>query len=220
MGIPGGIMCFSATASFSGAAVCALAGAMAIRRAQKPDLMIAALPLMLAAHQAIEGYVWLTRAQGCGLFAAYAFATIAFCLWPLYVPAAVYVSETDPARRRIILGLWALGAFVVVNAAATLTFGLDIDFATSQIGYVPKGPYFRIFDFLYTIAVVGPLVVHRSPYMKAFGALVLAFFAAAVLFFDPARFSVWCFFAAISSVVVYLFVQSRALAPKARAAPA
>jgi hypothetical protein len=30
-----------------------------------------------------------------------------------------------------------------------------------------------------------------------------------MLIFDPARFSVWCFFAGLSSLVVYLFVASQ-----------
>lgn len=213
-------MCFSATASFAGGALCAAVGMMALTRARRPDMLIAAIPLILGVHQAIEGFVWVSRAQECGLYAAYAFVTIAFCLWPVYVPTAVWASETDAARRKIILALGALGVFVDVNAAATLTFGFNVDFASNQISYVPKGPYFRIFDFVYLISVAGPLFVHRHPYMKAFGALIVFFFALTLLFFDPARFSVWCFFAALSSVVVYLFVLARESAPGRHAAAA
>ena len=41
-----------------------------------------------------------------------------------------------------------------------------------------------------------------------------------VLFFDPVRFSVWCFFASLSSVVVYLFILSRQPNAEAGTAPA
>ena len=184
-----------------------------------PCLMVAAaLPLLLGVHQTIEGFVWLTRAQGCGLYAAYGFAAIAFCLWPVYVPLATWLSETDPTRRKIMLALGALGVFVDANATLTIVLGLDIDFASNQIAYVPRGPYFRIFDFIYAACVVGPLVVHRNVYMRAFGALVAVFLALSMLLFDPARFSVWCFFAALSSVVVYVFVVSREFEMKARVA--
>ena len=209
-------MCFSATASFSASAVCAVVGVLALGRARRSDRLLAATPLVFAAHQAIEGYVWLTHAAGCGLYAAYTFTIVAFCLWPLYVPAATWFSETDPGRRKIILAFGGLGVFMGADAAWTLTSGITIDFASNQISYFPKGLYYRIFDYVYLACVVGPFFVHRNVYIKAFGGIVVAFFAIAVVFFNPARFSVWCFFAAFSSLIIYLFVVSRDAAPSER----
>ena len=48
-------MCFSATASFSAAAVCGAIGVLTVRRASKPDLMLAFIPVIFALHQALEG---------------------------------------------------------------------------------------------------------------------------------------------------------------------
>ncbi len=76
-------MCFSAAASFSAAAVCGGIGAAALRRAGKRDLMLAAIPIIFAAHQALEGAVWLTEGDGWGRCAGYSFASIAFCIWPV-----------------------------------------------------------------------------------------------------------------------------------------
>ncbi len=63
-------MCFSAAASFSASAVCAAAGVMAIRRADRADLPLALIPMIFALHQAIEGLVWMTHAEGWGAMLA------------------------------------------------------------------------------------------------------------------------------------------------------
>lgn len=203
-------MCFSATASFSAAAVCGAIGVLALRRAEPRDRALAALPLMFGAHQATEGYVWLTHAEGCGLYAAYTFASVAFCLWPVYVPTAVWLSETDPTRRKITLWIAVAGLALDIPVARAIIAGLDIDFATSHISYTPRIAYPPIYEYLYLAASVGALFVHRNAYVKTFGAVVVAFFSVSVLYFNQARFSVWCFFAALASALVYLFVVSHA----------
>ena len=98
--------------------------------------------------------------------------------------------------------------------------GLTIDFTTNQIRYLPAKRYPLIFDYIYAAAVTGPLLLHRNNYLRIFGCLILAFFVASILLFNPARYSVWCFFAAISSIILYLFVASRSVARDAPMASA
>ena len=202
-------MCFSASASFGLGAVCVTVGVATLQRAREPDLMIAALPLLLGAHQMIEGVVWVTHAQGLGFVAAYAFIIVAVCFWPLYLPLAVWLSETDPRRRRIIVVLGAAGLFLDANAAITLAQGVDVDFASHHIAYELRAPRLIVFDYIYLGCAVAPLFVHSSAYMMAFGVLALLFFALSVVYFTPARYSVWCFFGALSSAIVWFFVTSR-----------
>jgi hypothetical protein len=201
-------MCFSASASFSAAAVCAAVGVMALRRAAKPDLMLAFIPIIFSAHQVLEGFVWLTNAEGWGRCAGYSFAIIAFCLWPVYIPLAAWLSCSGDRRRMFMLFFLALGVVVAAAAASVLHSGLLIDFATNQIKYLPRRRYPLIFDYLYAASVVGPLVLHRNNYIKVFGCLILTFFGVSILVFNPARYSVWCFFAAVSSIVLYFFIVS------------
>jgi hypothetical protein len=202
-------MCFSASASFSAAAVCAGIGVMTVRRARKPDLMLACIPIVFSLQQALEGFVWLTKAAGCGRDAGYGFAIIAFCLWPLYVPVATWRSETDPRRRAYMLSFALPGAALAAAAAWVLFVGLKIDFATNKIQYLPTTRNPLIFDYLYAVCVTGPLLLHRNIYLRLFGILILVFFGLSTLLFNPARYSVWCFFAAICSIVLYLYVASR-----------
>jgi hypothetical protein len=69
--------------------------------------------------------------------------------------------------------------------------------------------YPLVFDYLYAACVTGPLLLHRSIYLRIFGCLIRLFFGVSILVFNPARYSVWCFFAAVCSIVLYLFVASR-----------
>jgi hypothetical protein len=53
-------MCFSAEADFAVAAVVAPVGVATLRAAARPqELLLAALPLLLALHELTEGVVWL-----------------------------------------------------------------------------------------------------------------------------------------------------------------
>ncbi len=53
-------MCFSPEADFTAAAVVGVVGVATLRLVREPrDLLIAALPLLFALHQFVEGFVWL-----------------------------------------------------------------------------------------------------------------------------------------------------------------
>jgi hypothetical protein len=211
-------MCFSATASFSAAAVCGAVGIATVRRAGKADLMLAVIPLVFSLHQALEGVVWLTKAAGCGRDAGYGFAVVAFCLWPVYVPVASWYSESDTRLRAFMLAFAIPGAVVSAAAAWVLFRGLDINFTPNQIQYLPTTHYPLIFDYIYAACVIGPIFLSRSIYLRAFGSLVLLFFIFSTALFNPARYSVWCFFAAASSIVLYFFITSRSGAAGGRPA--
>ncbi|MCK5745954.1 MAG: hypothetical protein KAH44_07045, partial [Oricola sp.] len=101
-------MCFSATASFSAAAVLGAVGAATLAQRPRPrDLAFAAIPAIFAAHQAIEGAIWLHIDGGSAipyaLIAAY--LLIAQVLWPAYIPLSVILMEPAPRRTP---ALWLL----------------------------------------------------------------------------------------------------------------
>jgi hypothetical protein len=53
-------VCFSATANFAGSAVLGTAGVVTLTKVKhRRELLFAALPLLFAIHQFIEGFVWL-----------------------------------------------------------------------------------------------------------------------------------------------------------------
>ena len=62
-------MCFSATASFSAAAILVPAGIYCFKKStslEKPYWLIALLPLIFGIQQLFEGFVWLALEPGGG----------------------------------------------------------------------------------------------------------------------------------------------------------
>ena len=58
-------MCFSATASFSAASITAVIGIATLRQVKHPrELLLAAMPLLFAVQQAIEGALWVSLPAG------------------------------------------------------------------------------------------------------------------------------------------------------------
>ncbi|MGW3917686.1 DUF6629 family protein, partial [Streptomyces sp. NPDC005070] len=92
-------MCWSATADLvAGAGVAVVGVACVIRARRRTDLPLAALPLLLGAHQIVEARVW-DAGGGTGP-ATVAWAVIALPLLAVWVPAGVLCAAPSSARRR------------------------------------------------------------------------------------------------------------------------
>ena len=111
-------MCFSATASFSAGALLLGIGTLTLRSAratrQPRALLFAAIPMLFAIQQLIEGVIWLTFTDELPRLNAvmtHAYSFFSHVLWPVVVPLAVVLMEPNRWRRL------ALIAFVVAGAA-------------------------------------------------------------------------------------------------------
>lgn len=103
-------MCWNATADLvAGTGIAAIGVVCVVRTSRSRDLPLAALPLLLGAHQIIESFVW--RSDGGAGPATVAWAVIALPLLALWVPSAVLIAAPPRARRRLLLP--------VVTGAAT-----------------------------------------------------------------------------------------------------
>src|SRR6266567_1633473 len=96
-------MCFSPEADFTAGAAVAVVGVQTLRRVHvRRELMIGSLPLLLGAHQFVEGFVWLgLRGQvssGVGAAARETYIVFAHSLLPAAVPLGFVLLE--PNRRR------------------------------------------------------------------------------------------------------------------------
>jgi hypothetical protein len=200
-------MCFSAQASFTAAAICGTIGVASVLRCARKHLMLALVPLLFGLHQAIEGVVWLHAGQDVGQLAGLLFVGIAFCFWPTYIPLSTLPLAPMGVRRNAILAILLAGIFVSLYAAFILTYPLIIDFSSHKVHYITTKVGANWVGYLYVLAVTAPLVLMRNRYLKLFGLLVFIFLAISLLFFVPAQFSVWCFFSAASSVLVFLAVK-------------
>ena len=107
-------MCFSATANFVGSGVLGVAGVVTLAKVKhRRELLFAALPLLFAIHQFIEGFVWLgldgtlspTVTHNMGA----AYMLYAQGLLPFLLPLGVLFFEPDGRSRRRMLPFLVIG---------------------------------------------------------------------------------------------------------------
>ena len=104
-------MCFSAMASFSAAAVIGSIGALTFwSTATKHALRVlpfAFFPVLFAAQQLVEGFLWLDLAEpeagALRTILVHAFQGYAEIFWPIFAPLAAFLIEPESRRRRLIL---------------------------------------------------------------------------------------------------------------------
>ena len=202
-------MCFSATASFSADAFLLGLGTLTLKSARhKRELPFAAIPILFAIQQLIEGVVWLSFSDGAALLNSVMTQVYSFfshVLWPIYVPVAVLMLEPPGWRRRALRVFVAAGSAVGLYLLYFLFAFPIISRPTGQhIEYVSPHFFAAITMSLYLLSTtISPLLsTHRM--VQVFGILALLSFGAAYYFYAFWFISVWCFFAALLSTVVYL----------------
>lgn len=200
-------MCFSATASFTAGALLLGAGILTVKSARGPrELLLAAIPLLFSIQQLIEGVVWLTfryEAPLLNIVMTYVYSFFSHVLWPVVVPVAVLLVEPPGWRRTTLLGLSAAGAAAAGYLMYMLVAFPVVSRVTGQhIEYVSPRffPGAVMSVYLLSTAISPTVSTHR--WVKLFGWLALASFAAAYYFYARWFISVWCLFAAVLSLVL------------------
>ena len=201
-------MCFSAPASFTAGTLLLGIGTLVLRAARRPnELAFAAIPLLFAIQQLVEGVVWLTfnfDAPLLNTLMTHVYSFFSHVLWPAYIPLAVYMLEPPGRRRRALIPVVAIGAAVstyllymlVVYSVVSRPIGQHVEYDSPHF-------YAAAVMLLYLVSTtVSPLLsTHRM--VKVFGALALLSFGAVYYFYTAWFISVWCFFAALLSSVIY-----------------
>ena len=207
-------MCFSATASFTAAALLLGVGAMTLRRVgRRSDWPLALIPVLFAVQQATEGVVWLGlsgRLPGMLDVTTQVYSVFSHVLWPAYVPWAVWVAEPSASRKRLlavfcVAGL-AVGGYLLygmfANPIVAQAVGQHIDYESPHF-------YIAVVLVLYLAATTVSPMFSAHAWVRGFGLLALLSSAAAYVAYAQWFISVWCFFAAALSVVIYLHVRGR-----------
>ncbi|MFH8561831.1 DUF6629 family protein [Streptomyces sp. NPDC017988] len=202
-------MCWSATADLVAgtgiAAVGVVSVALAARRPR--DLPLAALPLLLGAHQIIESAVW--RNDGGTGPATVAWAAIALPLLALWVPAGVLCAAPRAARRRLLIPLAAGAGAAAVLSYALATRTVTADIRGHTVGYALGLPRPELIVVAYLLATIGSLLVSGDRGLVLFGALVAVGAVVCVALWRQEYISTWCAFAAVSSVLLLRWVAMR-----------
>ncbi len=207
-------MCFSANASFGAGVVLTVIGVASLRKAQHPSQMLfASIPLFFAAQQITEGFLWLALRNPDQLlwqqFLTYIFLFFAQVVWPLWVPIALLLLEKQATRRNIQRLLVGIGVVISIYLAYCLmTYRVEAKIIEHHISYLQDYPiklrgYGALFYILVTIF---PPVFSHIKRMWLLGVTILLSFILSVVFYEYYVISVWCFFASIVSVSVYLLM--------------
>jgi len=207
-------MCFSTEASFSAGIILAVSGAVALKKVNhSSQIMFASMPLLFSIQQFTEGFVWitLTHPEYAHLqnIPIHIFMFFAQTLWPLWVPISLYFIEKNQARKKIFLLL--IGAGLLLSGYhfyRAIYYEIHVSITPNHIAYrldfnLIQKTILAISYF--SLTIIAPFIssIKRMPYL---GILIFCSFLISKIFFTDSFISVWCFFAAIISVVVVLII--------------
>lgn len=202
-------MCFSAAASFTAGTALIAVGRLTVSRSRgRAELPIALVPLLFGVQQLTEGGLWIAldhHLPGLQSWTTYLFSLFSHVLWPIFVPFAILMVETH-RRRRAALGVFqAIGLLVglylfyfLISEPVTAHIHQNSIFYDSPHFYVAA----TVVLYLSATCVSGLFSSHRC--INVFGLLA---FALAILAYEisvKTFVSVWCFYAAVLSLLILL----------------
>lgn len=207
-------MCFSAGASFGAGAVLSVIGVASIKKAKAPgQIIFASIPLIFAVQQITEGFLWLALTYSNFAFlkqlTTCIFLFFAQVVWPIWVPYAILKIESKERRRTSEKILVGIGGIVSIYLAYCLvTFPVEAKVIGYHISYDQNYPavFSRYCGFLYIVATIVPPFFSRIRRMWMLGTTILISYLITTFFYTDYIVSVWCFFASIISIAVYVII--------------
>ncbi len=204
-------MCFSAGASFAGGVIISAIGVATVRKVHKPSqLIFASIPLFFGVQQLIEGTLWLTlplpEYGTIQKLSTFLFLIMADVVWPFMIPLSVLFMEENRKKKGYLWALLVLGLILsTYYTICLLMFNVNPRIESFHIKYYndfPKvfaNPAFAV----YLIATITPLFISSIKRTHLLGGLMFLSCVITAIFFRQYLTSVWCFFAALISAVIY-----------------
>ncbi len=215
-------MCLSATVSFTASGLLAAGGlyTLKVKNVKKDTVLLASMPLIFAVHQFSEGIVWLgltdNKIAVAYDLALYLYCMIAFVLWPVYVPVLMLFLEKNKRYRQGMKNLLVLGTCVstylfwcfAVHSQVVPYIAED----RQAIEYLFDVPYLRnALDYLYLMASITPFFLTSQTKLRwIIGPIWAATFPIAKYVASDTTFpSIWCFMAAVVSLIIYVGLEDK-----------
>ena len=202
-------MCFSPGADAVVGGIVVVVGVDALRHVREPkQILIASLPVLFGLHQIDEAFVWWGLqgrvAESIERVSIWAYLLFALTALPALVPLAVLAVERSPLRRRIIglLALLGIGVGVVLGFAlfrGSVNAAIDGHHIAYDVSALHQGGQLTA---LYVVAACGALVACSYRDLAALGLLNLVTVPVLMWLTVSGFVSLWCFWAAIVSVVI------------------
>jgi hypothetical protein len=204
-------MCFSAAANFVGSGVLGAVGVATLAKVKhRREVLFAALPVLFAIHQFIEGFVWLGLDGILSPVVAHdmgaAFMLYAQGLLPFLLPLSVLLFEPNAKNRRRMLPFLVLGAGTTLYILWALTaYPLQLYIRGNSIVYINQATNNTAVAVLYVIATCGSLFFSKIRMMVVFGGANLAILLIVMEYKRYAFTSLWCAYAAIASLIILAY---------------
>jgi hypothetical protein len=210
-----GNMCFSSTASFGAGVILTAIGVATVKKARQPShYFFASIPLLFAAQQMTEGFVWLSFKHPALTSyrdpLAHVFLFFAQVVWPLWAPLAILLL-LPKEKRKVIEKIFSLaGAIVSFYLFYCLVFyQIEAIETEHHIFYRRDYPtqFTQVSGAFYLAATLGPPFFSESRRLKVLGLALLGSYISTLILYPNHLISVWCFFAAIVSILVFFVLQ-------------
>jgi len=173
---------------------------------------MAALPLLLGAHQIDEAFVWWSLqgnvSRELGRIAMWIYLIVAFVVLPIVVPLMIMLLEPPTLRK------WRLAPFLVIGVAVSVVL---LETMLRNHPSVRLGHFHLAYSIglrhgivvigLYIVATCGSLLASGFRHIVIFGlANLVAVIILARLSADGFA-SLWCFYAAIATGAITLHMR-------------
>ncbi len=202
-------MCFSATASFTAGGALSAVGGLTVRRSRgRAELPLALIPLLFGIQQLTEGALWLSLHGDLPIlksWTTYIYSMFSHVLWPIFVPFAILLVETSRRRKT------ALGVFQVLGIAVgfyllyfIVRFPVTAHVHGHSIVYVSRHFYIVGVLVVYLLATCASGLFSSHRCINVFGVLAFVLAIAAYQMSITTFVSVWCFYAAVLSLLIYV----------------
>lgn len=172
-------------------------------------------PLLFGAQQLIEGVIWMTFAHEAPIlrqYMTYMYMGFSHVLWPIYVPIAMGFLEAVPWRKKAILSFAGVGILVgLFLMYLILTRPIGVELTGHHLVYESALFFGPMLMAMYVAATCFCCFFSSHGFVRMFGILQFLSFLAAYAIDMRALFSVWCFFAAILSVLIFIHLRFRNL---------
>lgn len=208
-------MCFSASASFIAGLSLTAVGTISMTRIKKPSqAFFASIPLLFGLQQLCEGFVWLSLTDpDYGAWhnpAKYGFLLFAQIIWPFWIPLSYLRIEPSLKRKQIMQ--WFLYGGIAISLLLcyrVLFFAAEARIDGCHIAYdIGSTPIMQIATailYLGTIVIIPFFTTWKWGIILA--TVNLVSLCITQFFYELYFVSIWCFFAAVQSVLVIMVMR-------------
>ena len=207
-------MFLSPEASFTASAVINTVGIISFKKSPNTESKVmACIPIFFGIQQFAEGVVWLSLLYDQLSFLRHAstsvFILFAWVVWPFWIPYGMEGIELNKSRKKILK--W----FKYVGLGLSCTLGYALLFRDVQAAILDCSVIYsfnvsddihKTFGVFYLIGIIAPTLISKANKAWLLGAMNLLAYFGTKIFISDRILSIWYFFAAITSIIVYWII--------------